>query len=121
MNPWQLWVNALNDPIGKWITWLTLLLIMIVIAIYVAKFFRDLAVGESNDGLGQWSEFQRLHAEGKLSPWEYQRLKATVPKRLADQMLSKPTGNESAGDDPANQRESGETTQRPDEGEDNAV
>lgn len=120
MNPWQLWVEALDDPIGKWIIWLTLLLILIVIAVYITKWFRDLAVGGSNEGLGQWSEFERLFAEGKLSQWEYRRLKSTVPKRMADEMLNHSASGQPSETDPsteATQAEIGKTAEGRDEEE----
>jgi tape measure domain-containing protein len=87
MNLWQLWVDAMNDPVAKWVVIIFLLVSLILFAIYVAKWFRDLAVS-SNDFTASisdnLSEFEKLFAEGKISSDEYQRLKKAVPKQLAE-------------------------------------
>ena len=60
------WNETMEIPEARWIVWFTILLIAIIIAVYVAKIFRDMAVGENVTTGDLFSDFDRLRNEGKL-------------------------------------------------------
>ena len=65
-------------PEARWIVWITVLATAIVVAIYVAVYFRNLAFGKSESASDHLSEFRRLKEEGKLGDKEYAQLKSTI-------------------------------------------
>ncbi len=81
----QLWLDAMQDPATRWIVAIFVLISVILVAVYVAKWFRDLAIGGGLESVSHLSEFERLHAEGKLNADEYQRLKKTIPLNIQTQ------------------------------------
>lgn len=88
MNPWQLWVDAWDDPVAKWVIMIFMLTCLILGAVYVAKLFRDLAVegGKiSSSAIADISDFEKSYAEGKISFEEYQKLKRAVPKYVVSE------------------------------------
>lgn len=84
----QLWLDAMQDPATRWIVAIFVLITVILVAVYVAKWFRDLAIGGGLESVSHLSEFERLHAEGKLNADEYQRLKKTIPLNIQTQSKS---------------------------------
>jgi hypothetical protein len=89
MNLWQLWLDAMNDPVAKWVVIIFLLISLILSAIYVAKWFRDLAIGGQDFASSishNLAEIEKLYAERKISTEEYQRLKKVVPQQLVAKM-----------------------------------
>lgn len=65
-------------PEARWVVWISLLATAIIIAIYVAVYFRNLAFGKSDTASDHLSEFRRLKEEGKLGDKEFAKLKTTI-------------------------------------------
>ena len=67
-------------PEARWIVWGTLLLFVLMIAVYVSFFFRDLAIGnEKSDTTNLLTDFRKMREEGQLDENEYSRLKSRIP------------------------------------------
>ena len=69
-------------PGARWIVAGFGLITCILIAVYVVKAFRDMALGNSQSTTSYLEEFQRLRDEGKLDKEEYDRLKKSIPQEL---------------------------------------
>ena len=65
-------------PEARWIIWITLLAAVVLIGVYVAVYFRNLAFGKSDSGSDDLSQFRRLKEEGKLGDKEFAQLKSTL-------------------------------------------
>ncbi len=76
-------------PGARWIVAGFGLITCILIAVYVVKAFRDMALGNSKPTTSYLDEFQRLRDEGKLDNDEYERLKKSIPKTLIPDIESK--------------------------------
>ena len=67
-------------PEARWIVWGTLLLFVLMIAVYVSFFFRDLALGnDQNESADLLTDFRRMREDGQLDETEYSRLKSQLP------------------------------------------
>lgn len=67
-------------PEARWVIWLSVLAILIVIAIYVVTYFRGQATGQSSERIDYLSEFEKLKEQGKLDEEEFGRLKSVLPR-----------------------------------------
>ena len=67
-------------PEARWIIWLTLLVILILVGTYVAMYFRGQAMGIVKEKSDYLSDFRKLKDEGKLDEEEFGRLKQAIPK-----------------------------------------
>ena len=72
------WSQIMEIPEARWVVWISLLATAIIIAIYVAAYFRNLAFGKSDNASDHLSEFRRLKEEGKLGDKEFAQLKSTI-------------------------------------------
>ncbi len=63
---------------ARWIVWITLLVISILVALYVVMFFRNLAIGKNEGSTDYLSEFRKLKDEGKLDQEEFAKLKSAI-------------------------------------------
>lgn len=82
-------MDALDDPVAKWVVMIFLLTSLVIGAVYVAKMFRDLAIGGgdlTSSAINDISDFEKSYAEGKISFEEYQKLKKTVPKYVVSDL-----------------------------------
>jgi hypothetical protein len=87
-------------PGARWIIAGFGLLTCVLIAVYVVKGFRDMALGHDQDSTSYLEEFQRLRDEGKLNKDEYDRLKKNLPQHLAGSLNAKQpvVSNDDPGD-----------------------
>lgn len=67
---------------ARWIVAAFGLITCILIAVYVVKLFRDMALGSGSDSVNAVPDIERLRQEGKLNQEEYNRLKKAIPKNL---------------------------------------
>ena len=67
-------------PEARWIIWLTLLVILVLVGTYVAMYFRGQAMGIVKEKADYLSDFQKLKDEGKVDEEEFGRLKQAIPK-----------------------------------------
>lgn len=72
------WKQIWEIPEARWIVWITLLAVVVMVGIYIAVYFRNLAFGKSDSGSDHLSEFRRLREEGKLGDKEFAKLKSTM-------------------------------------------
>jgi len=84
----QHWNDILEIPEARWIVFGTLLLFAVLIAVYVALLFRNMADGrDENDELDLLSEFRNIRDQGRLDDDEYERLKKVVPEHAKHELL----------------------------------
>lgn len=69
----QFWSETMEITEARWVVWLTLLLILVVTAIYVAKVFRDFAFGGRPGPADRIEDLKRLRDIGALNDIEYRR------------------------------------------------
>lgn len=89
----QLWKDASNDKIAGAVISLFLLVCLILVAVYVVSWFRNLAVGKEAD-TNPMAEIERLRGEGKISTFEYHRLKQATARSLSTQSFVANNANE---------------------------
>ena len=77
----KFWSETMEIPGAGWIVGISGLLIILMIAYYVVKQFRDMALGKVEDPTSYMTEFQKLRNEGKLDDEEYSRLAKAIPKQ----------------------------------------
>jgi len=76
------WAKVMAVPGANWVVAIFLLLSLLLVAIYVAKSFRDLATGRNEiDTSSHFADFEKLRSEGKLDEEEYKRLKEALRRR----------------------------------------
>ena len=69
-------------PEARWIVVGTILLFVVSIAIYIAFFFRNLALGsgETEEASDLLSDFRQMRNDGQLNELEFSRLKEVMPE-----------------------------------------
>ena len=91
----EFWNDVMEIPSARWVIWIAVLVIAVLVAIYVAKIFRDMAFGrESNESSNFISEFERLKNEGKLEDHEF----AKVKSKISADLVSDPEQQENDND-----------------------
>lgn len=78
----------MSDTVSYRIVILFLLVCMILFAVYIVGWFRNLALGRDESSLNSLAEIERLKAEGKIDFAEYQRLKKTAAQSMSAALLS---------------------------------
>ena len=76
----KFWQETMEIPEARWIIWITLLVIFVLVGAYVAMYFRGQAKGGSQESTDYLSDFRKLKDEGKLDDEEFGRLKQAIPK-----------------------------------------
>ena len=71
---WQIF----DIPEARWVVWITILAIAVLVGVYVVMYFRGLAFGRDESAADDLSEFRRLNQEGKLGDGEFAKLKSTI-------------------------------------------
>ncbi len=87
-------------PEARWIIAGTILLFVVSISIYIAFFFRNLAlgIGESEDSSELLSDFRQMRNEGQLNDLEFSRLKEVLPSNRTDETgLTENNGSQDVG------------------------
>lgn len=87
-------------PGARWIVAGFGLITCILIAVYVVKAFRDMALGNNADTPSYLEEFQRLRDEGKLNSEEYDRLKKLIPKKIITKTTTNLSEDRASMDEP---------------------
>ena len=77
-------------PEARWIVWGTILVVLVLIAFYVAKKFRDMAVGGDAGSAEFLPDIDKMRLEGKLDDAEYQKLKSSMAEQRT-QFVNKET------------------------------
>ena len=63
------------------VIWAAVILSAIMVAVYVAGFFRGNALGKIDQTSNHLDEFKRLHEEGMLGEEEFSQVKATISQQ----------------------------------------
>ena len=93
----EYWQSIMNIPGASWIIWTSLLVILILVAVYVVGLVRNLAIGGSDvDETDHLSEFRKLRDQGMIDEEEYKRLTAVVPIPIPDTQLESKLANRDA-------------------------
>ena len=83
-------------PEARWVVWGTILVIAVVVAVYFAKLFRDMATGERAITNGNiLSDFEQLRDQGRIDEEEFKRLKTTIREQQATKNNENNENNES--------------------------
>jgi hypothetical protein len=87
----KLWSDAMKTDEANWIIAIFGLVTCVLVSYYFVKLFRDMALGGgASENVSDLADFQRLHSEGKLAPYEYDQLKKTIPKHVESHQPSSP-------------------------------
>jgi uncharacterized membrane protein len=86
----QQWLELMEIPGVSWIVYGTLLIVLLMIAVYVVTFFKNLAVGEYSSGREEDFEVMReIHTRGMIADEEYERAKELLNQQTdADGLLN---------------------------------
>jgi hypothetical protein len=92
----KFWNETMEITEARWVVWLTLLLVLVVTAVYLVKLFRDFAFGTWPSEADRINEMRNLKEIGALNDAEFRRARAAMStdKALAD----KPRAGELGGD-----------------------
>ena len=75
----ELWNDTMTIPEARWVIWVTILVILLVVAIFFAKMFRDMAFGGGGEPSARMlSDFEELRDQGKIDDEEFTKLKQTI-------------------------------------------
>ncbi len=86
----KFWSETMEIPEARWIIAIAGLVIVSIIAYYIVKLFRDMALGAAREPVSYISDFQRLRDEGKVDDEEYARLTRAIPKDDDSELVFKP-------------------------------
>jgi hypothetical protein len=75
------WKETLEIPEARWIVWISILVVSLLVAFYVAKKFRDMATGGSFGSVDLLPDADKLRLEGKLDETEYKKLKSQIAEQ----------------------------------------
>ena len=68
-------------PEARWIVWGSILVVLILVAFYCAKKFRDMATGAGYGSTDLLPDADKLRLEGKLDESEYKKIKSTIAEQ----------------------------------------
>ena len=89
------WNETLEIPEARWIVWGSILTVLILVAFYVAKKFRDMATGGSGYGsVDLLPDADKLRLEGKLDESEYKKIKSRIAEQQKRLVNRKNTEND---------------------------
>jgi len=105
----KFWEETMEIPEARWIVWLTILVILILVAIYVVMYFRGQATGRGIETTDYLTEFEKLKEQGKLDEEEFSRLKSVIPRHipLLDQSEGRDGADRTAESPPAESSDDG--------------
>lgn len=84
----EFWIDVWEIRLAQWIVFLAGLAIVILVALYIVRFFREMAFGSDPDPIDHLSEFERMRNAGQLDDQEFQRLKSTLAKPPVDPLVT---------------------------------
>ena len=74
----KLWTETIAIPEARGVMWVTVLLVLVVTGIYVAKFFRDFAFAARPSEADRISDMRKLKEIGALNDAEYRRAREAL-------------------------------------------
>jgi hypothetical protein len=77
----KLWTETIAIPEARGVMWVTVLLVLVVTGIYVAKFFRDFAFAARPSEADRISDMRKLKEIGALNDAEYRRAREALSAR----------------------------------------
>ncbi|MCA9175657.1 MAG: hypothetical protein KDB14_14330 [Planctomycetales bacterium] len=83
----------LNSTQAQVVTWMTVLLILLVVAYYLVKRFRDQSGDDRSTANDMLTNFREMREQGDISEFEFRRLKTV----LGDQLVEELTESTDAG------------------------
>ncbi len=90
----KFWVETMEIDAARWVIWSTLLLILIIVAIYTVKFFRDQAFGAEGGGDGSLlDEIRRWKQSGIVDDDEFAQVQEIAAQRVRQELV----GNRGTG------------------------
>ncbi len=82
------WQETMEIPAARWIVWITVLIVAVLVAVYFVKMFRDMAMGNDSTSKAELlSDFERIRNEGKLDNEEFKRLKTSIRDQIDSENL----------------------------------
>lgn len=84
----------LTTTTAQAVIWVSILLILVVAGVYVAKFFRDRGGKNEVSASQLMTRFRDLHERGDLSPTEFRQIKSVLKPRLEEEARSKDADEE---------------------------
>lgn len=75
------WKETLEIPEARWIVWVTILVVLSLVAFYVAKKFRDMATGGGYSSADLLPDADKLRLEGKLDESEFKKIKTKIAEQ----------------------------------------
>jgi hypothetical protein len=85
----QYWIETMELPGANWVVSIFGLVSSLLIAFYVVKWFRDLAIGVGNEPISHLTEFERLYSAGTIDEDEFKQLKKTLPQNMKSEMAAR--------------------------------
>jgi hypothetical protein len=77
----KLWTETIAIPEARGVIWVTVLLVLVLTGIYVAKFFRDFAFAARPSEADRINDMRKLKEIGALNDAEYRRAKEALSAR----------------------------------------
>ncbi len=86
----QQWQDLVEIPGVLWIVYSALLIVMVLIAVYVVGFFKNLATGQFTSGHEEdFDVIREIHGRGMIADEEYERAKELLSDKTdADVLLN---------------------------------
>jgi uncharacterized membrane protein len=86
----QQWQDLMAIPGVPWIVYLSLLVVMVLIAVYVAGFFKRLATGQLGfDHEEDFDVIREIHGRGMIADEEYEKVKQLITEKTdVDRLLN---------------------------------
>jgi len=85
----EYWNEVMEIQEVRWIVIVAGLVTCLFIAIYIVKFFRDMALGKSDDPTDFITDCQKMREEGKLDDEEYSKLQKAIPRQIPNELSGK--------------------------------
>lgn len=106
----KFWVETMEIDAARWVIWSTLLLILVIVAIYIVKFFRDQAFGSGESGDGSLlDEIRRWKQSGVVDEDEFAQVHQVAAQRVRQELI----GGRGLGADSSTKIENAQPKPRP--------
>ncbi len=86
----EVWNDLMEIREARWVVWITILVIAILVAVYVAKGFRDMAFGGGSSDDEPLSDVEKLKQSGFILDEEYDAMKNNVAQQTLKKTASVP-------------------------------
>ncbi len=78
-------IEFLRTPAAQAVIWITILLNIVVVAVYLVRKWRDQVVQEDTTS-EHLTKFRELHQQGVLGDVEFRTIKTALSEKLRDEM-----------------------------------